>query len=82
MDNRQVIIFDGVCNLCNGAINFIIKRDHANKFVFAPLQSQSAKALMAQYNVQDKATDTFILIKNNQCYVKTNAALEVINLLD
>lgn len=77
MSNHHVIIFDGVCNFCNSSINFIIKRDHSNKFVFAPMQSPAAKKLIADYNVENVGFDTFLLIKDGKCFYRTNAAIEI-----
>ena len=77
MSNHHVIIFDGICNFCNGAVNFIIKRDHTNRFVFAPLQSPMAQKLIAEYGVENVGFDTFLLIKNNQCYFRTDAAFQI-----
>lgn len=77
MDNRPIIIFDGVCNFCNGSVNFIIKRDAAAVFAFTPAQSETAKALMEQHHIPNLANDTFILIKNGTCFTRTNAALEI-----
>ena len=78
MNNKHLIIFDGVCNFCNSSVNFIIKHDHKNTFIFAPLQSPTAKKLITEYKVQDVGFDTFLLIKNEECYFRTNAALEII----
>ena len=77
MSNHHIIIFDGVCNFCNGAVNFIIKRDHKNVFVFTPMQSQSAQDLIEKYQVKEVGFDTFILIKNDECFYRTDAALEI-----
>lgn len=77
MDNRQIVIFDGVCNFCNAAVNFIIARDPAGMFVFTPRQSDLAQALMAEYGINDVDTDTLLLIKSGQCFVFSSAALEI-----
>ena len=77
MSNHHVIIFDGICNFCNGAVNFIIKRDHSNQFIFAPMQSPTAQKLIAEYGVEKVGFDTFLLIKNNQCYFRTDAAFQI-----
>lgn len=82
MESHQIIIFDGVCNLCNGAVNFIIKRDSKAVFKFAPLQSEVAQKLMIQHQVQQLSDDTFLLIKGEQCFARTNAALEITKELD
>jgi predicted DCC family thiol-disulfide oxidoreductase YuxK len=70
MDNRHTVVFDGVCNFCNGAVNFIIKRDPEGVFAFTPMQSELAHELRVR-------VDTFMLIKNDRCYVFSDAALEI-----
>jgi len=77
MSNQHIIIFDGVCNFCNSSVNFIIKRDQTNLFVFAPVQSPAAQKLIADHNVENIGFDTFILIKNDECLLGTNAAIEI-----
>ena len=77
MNNRHVIIFDGLCNFCNGAVNFIIKRDPNKVFVFVPMQSEIAQKLIEEFQAQKVGFDTFLLIKNGVCYYRTDAALEI-----
>lgn len=74
---HSVILFDGVCNLCNGAVTFIIKRDPKNKFKFAPLQSDIGSVLTAEHNIDTAKTDSIILVENNKVYVKSTAALRI-----
>lgn len=76
-DQRHLIIFDGVCNFCNSSVNFIIERDKNNTFAFTPIQSELAQTLMTKYGVTHLGMDTFLLIKNDQCYLRTDAALEI-----
>ena len=71
------MVFDGVCNFCNGAVNFIIQRDPAAHFKFAPVQSETGQALLAEYGIQDLGLDTFVLIENQRCYLRTDAALRI-----
>ena len=77
MDNRHIVIFDGVCNFCIGAVNFIIKRDPEGRFVFAPMQSEVARELIEKHQVGYTGINTLLLIKEGECYVRTNAALEI-----
>lgn len=70
-------MFDGVCNFCNGAVNFIIQRDPKAKFRFAAVQSAAGQALLKRYGLQDIGLDTFILIEGQQAYFRTDAALRV-----
>ncbi len=75
--DKNIIIYDGVCNFCNGAVNFIIKRDKRNVFIFTPMQCDYAKKLIKKYAIDNVGIDTFLLIKNNKCYIWSNAALEI-----
>ncbi|MEE8329511.1 MAG: DCC1-like thiol-disulfide oxidoreductase family protein [Thermodesulfovibrionia bacterium] len=78
MDHRHIILFDGICNFCNSAVNFIIKRDPKGIFVFAPLQSGLARDILHEHNLNYIGNDTFILIKNNNCFSRSNAVLEIV----
>ncbi len=80
--SKYIVIFDGVCNSCNGSVNFIIRRDTNKKFMFAPIQSNYAQNVIAQYGMTNVDLDTFLLIKNGTAYVRTNAALEITKDLD
>ena len=73
----SVVIFDGTCNLCNGAVSFIIKRDPEARFLFTPGQSEVASKLAIQYNIHESFDETFVLIKQNQCYYRSDAVLEI-----
>ncbi|MBL1214149.1 MAG: thiol-disulfide oxidoreductase DCC family protein [Ignavibacteriae bacterium] len=75
--NKHVILFDGVCNLCNGAVRFIIKRDKHCVFKFASLQSSYAEKQLGNYSISDQP-NSVILIKNKNIYVKSEAAFEII----
>ncbi len=77
MTTQHLIIFDGVCNFCNGAVSFIIKRDVNSVFIFTPMQSKLAHNLMEKHQIYNVGIDTFLLIKNNECFVFSNAALEI-----
>lgn len=77
MEKRHLVVFDGVCNFCNGAVNFIIKRDPAAKFVFTPLQTELAQQTLRTHGISNEGTDTLLLVKNGQAYVWSDAALEI-----
>jgi predicted DCC family thiol-disulfide oxidoreductase YuxK len=72
----KIILFDGVCNLCNSSVQFIIRRDPHNVFRFASLQSEFAKNILHRFNRVD-TTDTIILIDQNKMMVRSDAALEI-----
>ena len=75
--HNSVIIFDGVCNLCNGAVNFIIDRDTSANFQFAPMQSVSANKILSTLNLPSDNIDSIILIENGSSYIKSTAALRI-----
>ncbi len=77
MEPQNIIIFDGVCNFCNGAVNFIIQRDKNRSFMFTPMQSDTGKHLIEKYQVDLVGKNTFLLIKNGTTFIKTEAALEI-----
>lgn len=77
MRDQPVILFDGVCNFCNSAVNFVIKRDKKGIIKFAPLQSDEAIRLLAQYNLPAQDMRSFIFIENNQSFTRSTAALRV-----
>ncbi len=77
-DTKQpVILFDGVCNLCNGAVQYVIKHDAQKQFQFASLQSNFGQQVLAQYRLSNTNFSSFILLKNGKIYLKSTAALLV-----
>lgn len=75
---KKIILFDGVCNVCNGFVQFVIKRDRKNIFQFASLQSDIGKKLLQERNIDFKSIDSVILIDPGVAYyIKSDAALEI-----
>lgn len=79
---KPTILFDGVCNLCNGAVLFIIKRDPNQKFQFASLQSAFGKSQLQKYNLNTKDVDSIVLIKSSKAFVRSTAALQIASQLN
>ena len=75
--DQPIILFDGVCNLCNVAVQFIIRHDKKNTFMFTSLQSEVGQKLLAQYNFLPDELNSFILIENNKAYTRSTGALKV-----
>ncbi len=71
----SVILFDGVCNLCNGFVNFIVRRDKKHRFMFATLNSNYAKEVDEKYGINLADLNTVILIKQGKVYTKSKAVL-------
>lgn len=75
---KKIILFDGVCNLCNGAVQWIIRRDHRDAFRFAPLQGALAERLTRERHIDTSQVDSIILIDPGVAYyVKSDAALQI-----
>lgn len=77
MTEQPIILFDGVCNFCNSAVNFVIKRDKKGKICFAPLQSETGKKLLEQYKLPVNDMESFIFIEKGRVYSRSTAALRV-----
>ena len=69
MENyKKIILFDGVCNLCNATVQFVIKKDKKDLFRFTPLQSDTGKKLLTERNIDTEDIDSIILIEPNVAY--------------
>ena len=82
MEHRLIIVFDGVCNLCEYSVNFVIRRDERRKFKFAPAQSQAGIDLQSKYDIDALDLETMVLIKDGVAYTKSDAAIEIAKNLD
>ena len=81
----HVILFDGICNLCNGVVAFIIKKDKKALFRFAAMQSEAGQALLHQYCgmngsiIPSEENTTFFYIRGKECFRQSTAVLEILN---
>jgi len=76
---HPIVLFDGVCNLCNGVVKFAIKRDKKEILHFASLQSDPAKVLMRKHNLDENQLKTFIFIENDKAYTRSTAGLKLVS---
>ncbi len=72
----SIVLFDGVCNFCNSAVNFIIGHDPGHKFKFAPLQSGVGQEIKAKFKIADDI-DSVILIENDEAFTHSTAGLRI-----
>jgi len=77
---NPIIIFDGECNLCNGTVDFLLKRDSKKQFRFASIQSEAAQLLFRKFQIPSEV-DSVILIKSNKVYFESDAAIEIAGML-
>ncbi|NOT51818.1 MAG: thiol-disulfide oxidoreductase DCC family protein [Chitinophagaceae bacterium] len=82
MEDNSIVLFDGVCNFCNYWVNFAIKRDKKRKLRFAPLQGETAKKLLLQFNIQPTSLSSVIFIDKGKIYTQSSAAIRICKYLD
>lgn len=80
-DTGHIILFDGICNLCNSSVQFVIRQDKKKLFKFASLQSETGQSLLRQRDFDTKAMDSFVLISEGKYYSQSTAALKVLKAL-
>lgn len=72
-----VILFDGVCNLCNSMVQFVIKKDSKKLFQFASLQSAYGQQILQKFKLPTTVLNSFVLLEDGKIYTKSTAALRV-----
>lgn len=77
MNSQKIILFDGVCNLCNRSVQKVIENDSNNIFKLASLQSDFGQEFLRKNNLSDKEFDSMILIDGEKFYTKSDAALRI-----
>lgn len=75
-DQFDIVLFDGVCNLCNNAVDLIIRNDKKGRIKVGPLQDEKTAALLRDYDINSDYLDSIILIRGDKVYYKSRAALE------
>lgn len=79
MAKPGIILFDGVCNLCNGTVRFVLKYDKQKRYVFTALQSPQGQNLLTRYDIPIRDhLQSFVLYENNRLYTQSTAALKVL----
>ncbi|HEX6846081.1 MAG TPA: thiol-disulfide oxidoreductase DCC family protein [Chitinophagaceae bacterium] len=82
MNDKPVILFDGVCNLCTGSVQFILKRDTTKEFLFASLQSNYGQELLKQFHLPTDVFNSFILYREGKIFTRSTAALKMFQQLN
>lgn len=75
--SHAILLFDGVCNLCNASVNFVIDQDEAGYFKLAALQSEAATPILQQHQIPADYLDSLVLVEDGQWYGRSDAALRV-----
>jgi len=75
--SAPVVLFDGVCKLCNGSVNFILRRDRKGRMNFAPLQSDFAQKVVASHEIKSDPLDSIMFLEDDRLTVKSTAILRI-----
>lgn len=74
---KSIIFFDGVCNLCNASIDFVIQRDKDDQFLVGALQEDFSKKILSGFDVREDYLDSLVLLEKEKIYYKSTAALKI-----
>ena len=77
----SILLFDGVCNLCNASVQWILKRDPNGQFRFAALQSEVGQQFLRKHGLAAKDFDTAVVVVGEQIFLRSDAALEIVRRL-
>lgn len=75
---KYIMLFDGVCNLCNKAVNFVLKKDRKKIFLFGSLQSKTGQEYLRKYHLPANEYHSFMLIEGNVLYTRSTAVLRML----
>lgn len=76
--NKPIVLFDGVCNLCDRSVQFIIRRDRNKRFLFASLQGKKGHELLRHFNLPVNDFHSFILVEGDKIYTRSTGALRIL----
>ena len=77
IQGKSIILFDGVCNLCNNSVQFIIKKDAKKHFLFSSLQSDAGQEILLHFKLKNLDFDSILLLENDIIYEKSTAILRI-----
>lgn len=82
LSEHNIVLFDGVCNLCNGFVQFVLKKDVSNQIKFGSLESKVGKELLKKFEIDTCRIDSIVFISNEKVFVKSQAVFMILKLLD
>ncbi|CAK9158446.1 unnamed protein product [Ilex paraguariensis] len=81
-DSRPIMLFDGVCNLCNGGVKFVRDNDRQRRIRFEPLQSEGGKKLLRRSGRAPDDISSVVLVEKDRSYIKSEAVLKIMEYID
>ncbi len=79
--DKPILLFDGVCNVCNASVDFVLKNDKSKSIMFASLQSSFGKELLEKYGLDSNELSTVVLIYKNKAFTKSSAVLQTAKIM-
>lgn len=76
-NNKVIVLFDGICNLCNGAVQLIMKLDKNDSFRFASLQSEKAIPYLKNCNINSESLTSIVVVDDKKCFSESDAVLRI-----
>ena len=76
--HQKIVLFDGVCNLCSSSVQFILKHDKKNQFLFGSLQGHYGQEMLQKYQLPSSEFNSFMLIEEGNLYTKSTGALRML----
>ena len=77
-ENKKIVLFDGVCNLCSSSVQFILKKDKKDQFLFGSLQGEAGQQYLKQFNLPEDTFNSFMLVEDKTLYTRSTAALRML----
>jgi predicted DCC family thiol-disulfide oxidoreductase YuxK len=74
---EDIVFFDGVCNLCNSTVQFLLRIDKKHRLKFGSLQGEAAKKILPAYHIQPAVLTSIVFIHQNKAYTESSAVLEI-----
>lgn len=72
-----IVVFDGICSFCSGAVRFILTYDTEGRLAFAPMQSRAGEQLLERHGLDPADVQTFLFVRGSEAFVRSDAALEI-----
>jgi predicted DCC family thiol-disulfide oxidoreductase YuxK len=76
--DKKIVLFDGVCNLCSNSVQFILKRDTKNQFLFGSLQGKAGQEYLKKFQLPADAFNSFMLVEGDTLYSRSSGALRML----
>jgi predicted DCC family thiol-disulfide oxidoreductase YuxK len=77
-DGKKIILFDGLCNLCSSSVQFVLKRDKKNQFLFGSLQGNYGQTILKKYQLPADSFNSFMLLEGEILYTHSSGALRML----